>query len=46
MSAYDAIVLKANFEEWKQRTAGITHIDPWLYYCVEQFMKPYALDDE
>jgi hypothetical protein len=46
MSANDAIVLKANFEDWKQRMADINGLDPWLYYCVEQFVKPYALDDE
>lgn len=46
MSANDEIVLKTNFEDWKQRIADIKGIDPWLYYCVEQFVKPYALDDE
>jgi AIPR protein len=46
MSANDAIVLKANFGDWKQRLADISVPDPWLYYCVEQFVKPYALDDE
>jgi hypothetical protein len=47
MSANDAIVLKANFEDWKQqRTVELQGLDPWLYYCVEQFVKPYALDDE
>jgi hypothetical protein len=46
MSANDAIVLKAHFEDWKQRIADINGFDPWLYYCVEQFVKPYALDDE
>ena len=46
MSANDEIVLKANFEDWKQQIADIKGIDPWLYYCVEQFVKPYALDDE
>ncbi|WP_425404319.1 AIPR family protein [Hwanghaeella sp.] len=45
MSTNDAIVLKANFEAWKVRVAGI-NVDPWLYYCVEQFVKPYMLDDE
>jgi AIPR protein len=46
MSANDAIVLKANFEAWKLRAADLVGIDHWLYYCVEQFVKPYALDDE
>jgi hypothetical protein len=47
MSSNDAIVLKANFDDWKQtRSAGLQGIDPWLYYCVEQFVKPYMLDDD
>jgi hypothetical protein len=46
MSANDAIVLKANFEAWKQRAVDLKGVDHWLYYCVEQFVKPYALDDE
>ncbi|MBI1867585.1 MAG: AIPR family protein [Methylocystis sp.] len=46
MSANDAIVLKANFEDWKQRIDDISGVDAWLYYCVEQFVKTYALDDE
>jgi hypothetical protein len=46
MSANDAIVLKANFDEWKQRIADLKGIHPWLYYCVEQFVKPFALDDD
>ena len=39
MSANDEIVLKTNFEDWKRRIADIKGIDPWLYYCVEQFRK-------
>ena len=46
MSANDAIVLKANFEAWKQRAIDLKGVDHWLYYCVEQFVKPYTLDDE
>ena len=46
MSANDVVVLKANFNDWKQRAAGLRGIDPWLYYTVEQFIKPYALDDD
>lgn len=46
MAVNDAIVLKANFEEWKRRADDLGEIDPWLYYCLEQFLKPYALDDE
>jgi hypothetical protein len=46
MSANDAIVLKANFEDWKNAAGDLGTIDPWLYYCIEQFLKPYSLDDD
>jgi hypothetical protein len=47
MSSNDAIVLKANFIEWKQqRAAGLNGIDPWVYYAISQFVKPYELNDE
>jgi hypothetical protein len=46
MATNDAIVLQANFADWKLRAEGLGATDPWLYYCLEQFLKPYALDDE
>lgn len=47
MSKNDAIVLQANFADWKGRAGDLdAATDPWLYYCLEQFLKPYALDDE
>jgi hypothetical protein len=46
MSANDEIVLKANYSEWKVRAVDLKGIQPWLYYCVEQFMKPFSLDDD
>lgn len=46
MSKNDAIVLKANFEEWKGGAGDLAGTDPWLYYCLEQFLKPYVLDDD
>src|SRR4051794_11210359 len=42
----DAIVLKANFSQWKARATGFTQFDPWVYYCLEQFVKPFELSDE
>jgi hypothetical protein len=45
MSANEAIVLKAAFDDWKKRTAGIP-VDPWLYFSVEQFVKPFSFSDE
>jgi hypothetical protein len=47
MAINDAIVLRANFEDWKRRADGLDeHIDPWLYYCLEQYLKSFALDDD
>jgi hypothetical protein len=47
MAANDAIVLQANFSQWKaERAAGLTDIDLWLYYAVSQFLKAYELNDE
>ncbi|OYW57020.1 MAG: hypothetical protein B7Y80_02825 [Hyphomicrobium sp. 32-62-53] len=46
MSKNDVVVLKSNFENWKQRTEELTGVDPWLYYCLEQFLKVFSLDDE
>lgn len=47
MATNDAIVLKSNFEGWRRRADGLDPaIDPWLYYCLEQHLKSYAIDDE
>jgi hypothetical protein len=47
MAANDAIVLQANFSQWKaERAEGLTGIDLWLYYAVSQFVKAYELNDE
>ena len=46
MSANDAIVLKANFDDWKANAGDLGKIDPWLYYCLEQFAKPYSLEED
>lgn len=46
MGKNDEIVLRTNYAEWKKRADDIGDIDPWLYYCLEQFLKSYALDDE
>lgn len=45
MSQNDVIVLNANFETWQKRTTGVK-VDPWLYCCIEQFVKQYGLSDE
>jgi hypothetical protein len=46
MSNNDALILQANFNGWKEAAGNLGEVDPWLYYCLEQFLKPYALDDE
>lgn len=47
MPTNDAIVLRTNFEQWRSRADGLSEdTDPWVYYCVEQFLKAYPLDDE
>src|SRR5262249_4114086 len=46
MRQNDKIVLDANFTTWKPRMDGVKGIDPWLYYCVEQFVKTFGLSDE
>jgi hypothetical protein len=46
MAKNDAIVLEAHFEDWKRRTEGLGDVDPWLYYCLEQYLKSYAIDDD
>ena len=45
MSANDLIALGANYDEWlEERGPEIEH--PFVYYCVEQFLKPYVPTDE
>lgn len=47
MSENDLLALNSNFEHWKQdRGEGLTEIDPFLYYAVEQFLKPFDPSDE
>lgn len=46
MTTNDAIVLKSAFEDWKRRTAELENIDPWLYFCLENYLKSYAIDDD
>jgi hypothetical protein len=46
MTGNDAIVLGTHFDAWKERFTAVKGVDPWLYYTIEQFLKPYALDDD
>lgn len=46
MSANDKLVLQANFKDWEKEAGDLDGIDPWHYYCLDQFLKPYALDDD
>lgn len=48
MSLNDILALEANFSNWvSERAVGLKkNIDPFVYYCVEQFVKPFELSDE
>lgn len=48
MSQNDIVALDANFNNWKEdRAIGLAaEISPFVYYCVEQFLKPYDVSDE
>ena len=48
MSANDIFALEQNFKLWEEnRAKGLpSDIKPWVYYCVDQFLKPYGLSDE
>lgn len=47
MGANDVLALKANFATWQaDRMPGLTGIDPFEYYCVDQFLKQFAPSDD
>lgn len=47
MSHNDVLHLEANFTDWKNnRGAGLTDVDPFLYYGLDQLLKPFNLSDE
>src|SRR6266700_1431314 len=47
MSENDVIALKSNFENWKNAVGEIPdEIKPWVYYCVDQCLKPFDLSEE
>lgn len=48
MSQNDIVALEANFNNWQEdRAIGLaSEINPFVYYCVEQFLKPYDVSDE
>ena len=47
MGANDVLALKANFATWQQdRMPGLTGVDPFEYYCVDQFLKQFAVSDD
>jgi hypothetical protein len=42
MSQNDILALKANFKKWQQSSGkGLTKCDPFLFYSVDQFLKPF-----
>ncbi len=48
MSANDIIALEANFKNWeRERADGMPDkVKPWVYYCVDQYLRPFNLSDE
>jgi hypothetical protein len=47
MSQNDLIHLDSNFKNWQEsRGAELKDVDPYVYYCAEQFLKPFDLNDE
>jgi hypothetical protein len=47
MSQNDVIAVRSNYKQWLEgRGKGLTGVDPFEYYCVEQFLKPFPLTDD
>jgi len=48
MSANDLVFLDSNFKNWNESRGSELKkgIDPFVYYSVEQFLKPYDASDE
>lgn len=47
MAPNDLVALKANFERWREtRGVGLTGINLFNYYCIENFLKPYPVNDK
>ena len=47
MGANDVLALKANYATWQtDRMPGLTGVDPFEYYCVDQFLKQFAVSDD
>lgn len=46
MSQNDLIVLSSTFENWKATRGKGLRKDPFTYFCVENYTKPFVLDDE
>jgi len=45
MSQNDVIAFEAAFENWRNERAQGLNVDPYLYFCLEQFLKPFDLSD-
>ena len=47
MSQNDVLHLEVNFSDWRgNRGAGLTGIDLFLYYSLDNLLKPFNLSDE
>ncbi|MEK7855251.1 MAG: hypothetical protein AAB288_04105, partial [Acidobacteriota bacterium] len=47
MSSNDELVLGAHFKTWMlTRGSGLSGMDGFTFYCVEQFLKPFDVADD
>jgi hypothetical protein len=50
MSANDLLHLEDNFKKWQDErgegSGAIEGVDPFTYYCIDQFLKPFIVSDE
>jgi len=47
LSANDILALKTEYRNWKNaRAVGLTEVDPFEFFCADQFLKSYLLTDE
>jgi hypothetical protein len=46
MADSDLQALNANYERWLEtRGAGLSGLNPFNYYCIQNFLKAYPIDD-
>jgi AIPR protein len=46
MSDNDVVALEANYKNWRQSNGrGLTKYDPFVFYSIDQFLKPFHVSD-